>query len=214
MLVKKTKNILPGKSKCRYILGRTLLDVLVKIINQRSIPGTLIFDRNNRLLFLNKEAHDLLQTPARAKKGSHPVQSEIPKEILCLCDRMKERIDGRGFFPQGNGSSILLKHRSGSSWSARAFLLDRRGEGKEASHIMILLERVVEKHTVNLQEVALRCQLSLREVEVVGLVCEGLTNREIGEKLYISEHTVKDHLKNIMRKMKVATRNEIVAVLI
>ena len=87
-------------------------------------------------------------------------------------------------------------------------------KGGEPTHIVILLERVVEKHTVNLQEVARRHRLSLREVEVVGLVCEGRTNREIGEKLFIGVHTVKDHLKNIMRKMQVATRNEIVTVLI
>lgn len=189
------------------------MEALVKIINQRSIPGTLIFDLNNRLLFLNQEALDLLQTPAQTGKGSQPGYSEIPKEILCLCDQMKEMLDESGSFSKGNGHSILLKHHFGSSWSARAFLLDRRGEGKKASHIMILLERVVEKHTVNLEEVALRYHLSLREVEVVGLICGGHTNREIGEKLYISEHTVKDHLKNIMRKMKVTTRNEMVAVL-
>ncbi len=92
--------------------------------------------------------------------------------------------------------------------------MDRQGEEKEGSHILILLERVVEKHTVNVEKAALRYNLSLREVEVVRLICEGYTNREIAEKLYISEYTVKDHIKNTMRKMEVATRNEIVALLI
>jgi DNA-binding NarL/FixJ family response regulator len=84
----------------------------------------------------------------------------------------------------------------------------------EASHIMVLLERVVERRTIHLGEVAERYQLSKREVEVVRMICEGWTNREIGEKLYISEYTVKDHIKNIMRKMEVASRNELVAVLL
>jgi len=84
----------------------------------------------------------------------------------------------------------------------------------EVSHIMVLLERVAEKHSLNYESVAERFTLSKREVEVVRLICEGCTNREIGEKLYISEHTVKDHIKNIMRKMEVASRNELVAVLL
>jgi DNA-binding CsgD family transcriptional regulator len=190
------------------------LEQLVKIINQRSVPGTLIFDFNNRLLFLNKEALVLLHQPPRSLKNSTPRRSEIPKEIFCLCDQVKGNIVEQGSYNEANGHSVLLRNEFGSSWSARAFLLDRQGEEKKASHIMVLLEQVVEKHTVNVEKVADRYNLSLREVEVVGLVCEGYTNREIGEKLFISEHTVKDHIKNIMRKMNVATRNGIVAVLI
>ena len=79
---------------------------------------------------------------------------------------------------------------------------------------MVLLERVVERRTIHFSEVAERYQLSKREIEVVRMICEGWTNREIGEKLYISEYTVKDHIKNIMRKMEVASRNELVAVLL
>jgi DNA-binding CsgD family transcriptional regulator len=190
------------------------VDALVEIINQRSIPGTLIFDLNNQLLFLNREAYDLLQTPEKEPKCRRPKQTRIPKEILYLCDRIKKKIIGPDSLTQGNGHSLLFRNRSGSSWAARAFLLDRRGEGGEPTHIMILLERVVEKHAVNFPEVGRRYSLSLREIEVLSLVCEGHTNREIGVKLYISEHTVKDHVKNIMRKMQVATRNEIVALLI
>ena len=36
------------------------MDDLTKIINQRAIPGTLIFDLDNRLLFINNEALALL----------------------------------------------------------------------------------------------------------------------------------------------------------
>ena len=79
---------------------------------------------------------------------------------------------------------------------------------------MVLLEKVVERRTIHFGEVAERYQLSKREIEVVRMICEGWSNREIGEKLYISEHTVKDHIKNIMRKMEVASRNELVAVLL
>lgn len=46
-------------------------------------------------------------------------------------------------------------------------------------------------------------QLSDREVEVLDLVCHGLTNPEIGERLFISPRTVEGHRKNIMEKMGV-----------
>lgn len=46
-------------------------------------------------------------------------------------------------------------------------------------------------------------QLTDREVEVLGHVCRGLTNPEIGDKLFVSARTVEGHRKNIMEKMGV-----------
>jgi DNA-binding NarL/FixJ family response regulator len=43
--------------------------------------------------------------------------------------------------------------------------------------------------------------LSAREIEILGLVAEGMSNREIGDRLVISEGTVKNHLTNILSKL-------------
>jgi DNA-binding NarL/FixJ family response regulator len=48
--------------------------------------------------------------------------------------------------------------------------------------------------------------LSSRQIEVTHLVAVGLTNKEIGKKLYISEGTVKTHLHKIYRKLHVGSR--------
>jgi two-component system, NarL family, nitrate/nitrite response regulator NarL len=51
--------------------------------------------------------------------------------------------------------------------------------------------------------------LSEREREIVQLVAQGFRNREIGEKLFISEQTVKNHLHNIFDKLGVSDRLEL-----
>ena len=51
--------------------------------------------------------------------------------------------------------------------------------------------------------------LTDREREVVRLIAEGLTNREIGEKIFVSESTVKFHVRNVMRKLDVHHRAEV-----
>ena len=51
--------------------------------------------------------------------------------------------------------------------------------------------------------------LSGREREIVGLVCQGFRNREIAEKMFISEQTVKNHLHNIFDKLGVSDRLEL-----
>ena len=43
-------------------------------------------------------------------------------------------------------------------------------------------------------------KLSIREIEVLGLIMQGLTNNEIAEKLFICYETVKSHRKNILEK--------------
>jgi DNA-binding NarL/FixJ family response regulator len=48
--------------------------------------------------------------------------------------------------------------------------------------------------------------LTSREVEVLRLICGGLTNREIGDRLSLSERTAQTHVQNILRKLKVGTR--------
>ena len=51
--------------------------------------------------------------------------------------------------------------------------------------------------------------LSDREKEIVQLVAQGFRNREIGEKLFISDQTVKNHLHNIFDKLGVSDRLEL-----
>jgi RNA polymerase sigma factor (sigma-70 family) len=49
--------------------------------------------------------------------------------------------------------------------------------------------------------------LTDREREVLNLLAEGLTNKEIAEKLFVTTNTVKRHLKAIFEKLEVHTRS-------
>jgi DNA-binding CsgD family transcriptional regulator len=48
--------------------------------------------------------------------------------------------------------------------------------------------------------------LTPREHEILGLIAEGLSNREIGERLFVSENTVKTHSSRLFEKMQVNRR--------
>jgi DNA-binding NarL/FixJ family response regulator len=54
--------------------------------------------------------------------------------------------------------------------------------------------------------------LSEREIEIMRLIAAGNTSKEIADRLFLSEHTVKAHRKNIMHKLQVKTSAELINV--
>lgn len=52
-------------------------------------------------------------------------------------------------------------------------------------------------------------RLTIREQEVIGLLGDGKSNKEIGQKIHVSTYTVKSHIHNIMEKLALHTRLEI-----
>ena len=55
-------------------------------------------------------------------------------------------------------------------------------------------------------------RLTVREIEVLRLVARGMNNRDIARELFISENTVKNHVRNILEKLQIHSRMEAVMV--
>jgi DNA-binding NarL/FixJ family response regulator len=53
---------------------------------------------------------------------------------------------------------------------------------------------------------------TLREIEVLQLISDGLVNREIGQRLFLSEETVKSHVRHLLAKLQARSRAHAVAV--
>lgn len=52
--------------------------------------------------------------------------------------------------------------------------------------------------------------LSARELEIVNLICECLSDQDIATRLFISTHTAENHRKNILRKLQLHGKDEII----
>lgn len=61
-----------------------------------------------------------------------------------------------------------------------------------------------------LRDVLIEKKLSNREAEVAELVSKGLSNREVANRLFVTEKTVKFHLTNIYKKMNVKSRAQLI----
>ncbi|NMO53195.1 response regulator transcription factor [Actinoplanes sp. TBRC 11911] len=98
---------------------------------------------------------------------------------------------------EAGASGYLLKDASPTEL-ADAVRAAARGETVLAPSVASTLVRQVRKPAPP--------ALSARESEVLGLVARGLTNADIGKRLFISEATVKTHLLRIFNKLDVADR--------
>ena len=174
------------------------MEDLSQIIKRRLTPGVLIFDVNNKLLYFNKEASEMIPEMQKATKTEG---IKIPEEIYNLCNLVKST---------ASAASIVWEvEHSGLHCSLRAFFIGGHGEDKKPTHIMVLIERIIEKHDIDFEKARTNFKITNRELEALRLLCDGLTNREISEKLSISEYTVKDYIKKIMGKMEVDSRSKI-----
>lgn len=189
------------------------MDYIEKIVKGRSAPGILLFDMADRLVFASKEALDIFAGRIKTKLKKDNKASFIPKKIYNLYNKFKSSINTSGAGVINNGCAIFHGDKE-SPYSARTFLVKLSGQEKETSYIMIIVEKIVEKHFVDFETARKQYHLTKRELELVKLVYNGLTNKDISQKLFISGYTVKDHIKHIMRKMNASSRNEIVAILV
>jgi two-component system response regulator DegU len=79
-----------------------------------------------------------------------------------------------------------------------------------------LMERVMERyHHMEIQYSRLQSaaaiqdlELTNRELEILQYICEGLSNKEIANALFISEKTVKNHITSLLRKLEVDDRTQ------
>lgn len=77
----------------------------------------------------------------------------------------------------------------------------------------VCIAQTAEDETAQAEQPTVRAPLAVltnREREVVDLLGMGCTNADIAKRLFISEHTVKDHVKNIYRKLDVHNRIELI----
>jgi DNA-binding NarL/FixJ family response regulator len=108
---------------------------------------------------------------------------------------------------QAGAYGYLLK-RSGPEEIIRAIVEVRTGGAPISSEIARLViqkfHKPPAKHEPEIET------LSERELEILSLVCEGLVNKEIGDRLGISYYTVRAHLRRIFEKLHVRCRAEAV----
>ena len=181
------------------------------------------------------ESEDDIKIVGEASNGNECIHmlTKLKPDILLLDLRMPGK-DGLAVLEETNLDSlatriIVLTAAEDERDAVRAMRLGARGIVLKQSASDLLVKSI---HRVHSGEICLdnrimaevmkafaqssdggprrdKALLSDREKEIVQLVAQGCRNKEIGEKLLISEQTVKNHLHNIFDKLGVSDRLEL-----
>jgi DNA-binding NarL/FixJ family response regulator len=109
-----------------------------------------------------------------------------------------------------NGASGYLLKDSSIDEVAQAIRVVADGQSLISPSMAIkLLDEFKQMSRSDRQQVPTP-RLTERELEVLKLVAQGLNNREIAKRLFISENTVKNHVRNILEKLQLHSRMEAV----
>lgn len=164
-------------------------------------PGLIVIDATLSVFACNGEALQILTFP------------EPPDGIAHLDTWLTNKIRSNLLGKQ-TPSGFVGEFRSAKRmYLCRSFTVDRRGQGNgSAAHkglTVVMLERQ-SNEAVTIAEVSERFGLTAREQETVQFLLEGLTSKEIAERMKISPNTVKAFIRLVMVKMNVSTRSGII----
>ena len=193
-------------------MGLSTLDKFRAKVQKRALPGILILTPDGELRHINREGRDLLShlsPPVPPQKDRSP---PIPKEIILLCQQTKRSVTDVS--DRRSAVTLYLPCQDPESLSSfyycRAFPLNQRDETEKGPFVMVLLEKISLRGEVPWEKIQEIFHLTRREIDILRLLFQGKSDREMAKELFVSVYTIKDHLGNIRKKMQVSTRTKII----
>jgi DNA-binding CsgD family transcriptional regulator len=175
--------------------------IIDSMVTEAPYEGVLVLDAFLEPIYQSQSALRIMSNLNQAEESQEVQYGPIPKEIHRRCKDFLRSV-------QPDETSVL-------HWRQFDFISPVDNQ-KISIHMRLiphpkkdpLLVVCFEptKRGLDLTKCKTTFCLSQRELDVVSLLAKGLTNKEIGEKLFISEYTVENHLRSIYRKMDVNNR--------
>lgn len=154
---------------------------------------------------------DLALEKADSLQLMSTLQSELPHARIIAMDVLPDQADIVAIVKAG-ASGFVLKSASVQEY-VDAIRTVARGESVlpevlTTSLFMQIVDGALENDATIVES---SIQLTPREKEVVDLISDGMSNKEIASRLNIATHTVKSHVHNVLEKLALRSRLQIAA---
>ena len=180
--------------------------ILERLQSDLDYQGVIILDDTMSPVFINEFARELFGIRySGCSTGNLHINRILPEEIYCNCLQLR---NSSSLDERDNRTNFKICNNLGEiSGYIRIY---NQSPGK--SNFLVCFG-VTTKDSINLKGVS-RYGLSNRETDIVRLVAEGFSNKEVAEKLFISFRTVENHLRSIYKKMEIHNRTSLVSRLV
>ncbi len=209
-------------SKIRILLiedNRLLREGIAAMLNGQSdlevVARAEDGDATQQLKSLKKPPDVILLDLGLEKENSLSLmavlQKEVPAARIIAMDIFPEQHDIVEFVKAG-GSGFILKNASSSDYVKTIRAVAAGSKVLPPALTNSLFTQIIESALKTGNGIPNNSiQLTNREREIVDLISEGLSNKEIAERLHIATYTAKSHIHNILEKLALNTRLQIAA---
>jgi two-component system nitrate/nitrite response regulator NarL len=194
------------RGMCRNLIEpQTDMEVVAEVVSADDVPGVTAHHHPDILL---------LGLDIGGRAGFQALErihgAKLTTRVIAVCEHGKQedcvravKLGCRGVLPENTPPEMILKSvrkvHEGELW------LDR----VTTAEVLRQLTQELPAPMKTRERDPKTSPLSPREREIVALVTQGFKNKELAEKLTISEQTVKNHMHNIFDKLGVSDRLEL-----
>ena len=178
------------------------------IVKKRQMPTVVVLDMALNIVWVNGQAESRVMMDLMNDAGE-TVANPLRTGVVFLARRLVE-----ASLADPSVVHLVDVQLDGEDvYGLTADYLSPPGAQGANRMVMVHVDAVGLKREVDFDAVRRRWKVSRREQDVLRMLYYGKGNKEIAELLFISEYTVKDHIKAIMAKMDASNRAEIVYML-
>ena len=171
--------------------------------------AVLLFDRRGSIVYANPRADRLLSRQTQDGLVLEVGERIVTPLVTFLCSKVEQVVSSQPDDHPWTGTLAL----SDGSLLACEILRVEVASPIATTGVLALLQPVPALSKLCLESFCARHRLSPREEDVVTLLLEGLTTLDMANRLGISAHTVRDHLKRLYRKTGARSRSELLSLI-
>ncbi|MCG2722541.1 MAG: response regulator transcription factor [Thermodesulfovibrionales bacterium] len=186
----------------KMIEQKSFIDSIVASLPYK---GIMVMDASLDPIYQDENAVRIMSNLNKTRKPGETSFKPLPEEIYLRCRGLLSSAQQENISEPRQHQFDLVPPGGEQKVSVHLRLITQRGKNP-----LLLLCLNPEKRLLSLSKQSNKYGLTRREIEVVSLLSEGLTNKRIGRKLFISEYTVENHLRSIYRKVGVKNRTSLV----
>ncbi len=182
---------------------------LLKHCVEKTPVGILVLDSKFMLIECNKSAYEfcleIFDTKESTDNSNYLNIIATSDSCNIYIQQAINRIKSNFSAGNSNQSFRMFANNNVFCFTMTSFLLSDDLGNVETIYSVSITKQAAQSNEI-VDEIGKKYGLTKRELEVVSLIKMGYSNKEIADKMYISNHTVKAHIMNIFSKVRVTSR--------